>query len=135
MFDIATETPITFSQAAALQACRRQGKRVSTVTVWRWATRGVNGIILDTLQTPSGRITSKQALQRFFEALTESRLGRRSTAGSARTRRHRSPLRRQLDSERAARDLDARPREPSPTNPSPRRPSAGRGNREEGKQS
>ena len=68
MFDIATETPITFSQAAALQACRRQGKRVSTVTVWRWATRGVNGIILDTLQTPSGRITSKQALQRFFEA-------------------------------------------------------------------
>jgi hypothetical protein len=103
MIDIGSETVITLSQAAAEQPCRRQGKRVSTVTLWRWATRGSGGIILETLRTPSGRVTSREALQRFFEALTESRQAG-SSSGSARPAPlagHRSTARRQQDSEKA----------------------------------
>ncbi len=70
MIDIGSETLLTLSQAASQQPCRRQGKKVSTVTLWRWATSGSGGIILETLQTPSGRVTSREALQRFFERLS-----------------------------------------------------------------
>ena len=81
MIDIETESLLTFSQAAAEQPCRREGKRVSTVTLWRWSTRGSGGVILETLQTPSGRITSREAIARFFLALTEQR---QASSGSAR---------------------------------------------------
>ena len=91
MIDIGSETLLTFSQAAAEQPCRRQGKRVSTVTLWRWATSGSGGIVLETLQTPSGRVTSREALQRFFEALTESRQAGSSSARPAPLAGRRSP--------------------------------------------
>lgn len=104
MIDLETETLLTFSQAAAEQPCRREGKRVSTVTLWRWSTRGSGGVILETLQTPSGRVTSREAVARFFLALTEQR-----QASSARPVPplclRRSPARRQRDSERAEQQL------------------------------
>jgi hypothetical protein len=105
MIDIGSETLLTLSQAASLQACRRQGKKVSSVTLWRWATRGSGGVILETLRTPSGRVTSVQAIQRFFLALTESR---QAGSASARPFPHagrRSPSRRQRESKRAERLL------------------------------
>jgi hypothetical protein len=108
MIDSSSETLLTFSQAAAEQPCRRQGKRVSTVTLWRWATSGSHGVVLETLQTPSGRVTSREALQRFFLALTESRRDGPSSPGLAPPPvRRRSPARRQRDSERAGRILAA----------------------------
>jgi hypothetical protein len=110
MIDIETESLLTFSQAAAEQPCRRQGKRVSTVTLWRWSTRGCRGVILETLQTPSGRVTSREALQRFFEALTESRQASSSSVRPAPPLGRRSPSRRQRDSEKAAKILLARDR-------------------------
>jgi hypothetical protein len=101
MISVETETLLTLSQAAAKLPCRRQGKRVSCVTLWRWTTHGCKGHILETLQTPGGRVTSKEALQRFFEALTHSR-----QAGSVSTRPAplpggRSPSRRKRDNEKA----------------------------------
>ncbi len=106
MIDIETESLLTFSQAAAEQPCRRLGKRVSTVTLWRWATRGSGGVILETLQTPSGRVTSREAIARFFLALTEQR---QASSNSARPAPplclRRSPARRQRDSERAEQQL------------------------------
>jgi hypothetical protein len=105
MIDIGSETLLTFSQAAAEQPCRRQGKRVSTVTLRRWATRGSGGIILETLQTPSGRVTSREAIARFFLALTESRQAGSRSARPAPLKGGRSPSRRQRDSERAEREL------------------------------
>jgi hypothetical protein len=105
MIDTRTETTITLPQAAAEQPCRREGKKVSTITLWRWATKGCRGIILETLQTPSGRVTSREAIQRFFEALTESHQVSSGPATSAPLRGRRSPSRRQRDSERAEREL------------------------------
>jgi Protein of unknown function (DUF1580) len=109
MIDIESETLLTFSQAAFEQPCRRQGKRVSTVTLWRWATRGSGGVILETLQTPSGRVTSREAIARFFLALTEQRQASSSSARPAPPLgRRRSPSRRQHDSEKAERQLRQR---------------------------
>jgi len=108
MIDIGSETLLTLSQAASEQPCRRQGKRVSTVTLWRWATRGSGGVILETLQTPSGRVTSRAAIQRFFEALRESRRAGSSSNGPAPLPGRRSPSRRQRESEKAERYLAER---------------------------
>jgi hypothetical protein len=108
MIDIGSETLLTLSQAAAGQPCRRQGKRVSTVTLWRWATRGSGGVILETLQTPSGRVTSREALQRFFEALTETRQAGPSSARPAPLAGRHSASRRQRASEKEGRYLIGR---------------------------
>src|SRR5262245_46610531 len=100
MIDIASETLITFSQAAAEQPHRRQGKRVSTVTIWRWTTRGSGGVVLESLKTPSGRVTSRQAVQRFFETLTATRPSPSGPAERAHRTGPRSPARRQRESEK-----------------------------------
>jgi hypothetical protein len=105
MIDVGLETTITLAQAAAEQPCRREGKRVSTVTIWRWATRGVKGIVLETLQTPSGRVTSREALQRFFTALAESRQASSGSARPAPPLGRRSPSRRERDNKRAESQL------------------------------
>ena len=48
----------------------RGNKNLNYATVWRWATRGKDGIVLETIVTPSGRMTSKEAISRFFRALS-----------------------------------------------------------------
>ena len=67
MIALGTETLLTFSQAASELPRRRQGKGVSTVTLWRWATKGVCGITLETLRTPSGRVTTREAPRGFWK--------------------------------------------------------------------
>jgi hypothetical protein len=115
MIEFGSETLLTFSQAAAELPRRRQGKRVSTVTLWRWATKGVDGVTLETLRTPSGRVTTREALARFLEALTQRGQSYPSSSGPS-PGRYRSPARRQRDSERAERELlgpiDSPPRRP-----------------------
>jgi hypothetical protein len=69
--DIARETVLTFSQAAAQLPRRRRGRKPATSTIHRWATDGLHGIVLESLQCGGTRCTSVPALQRFFERLSE----------------------------------------------------------------
>jgi hypothetical protein len=71
--DFTTETVITFGEAASLLPRRRQGCKVAIQTFYRWAGCGVRGVILETLRTPSGLVTSREALMRFMERLSEAR--------------------------------------------------------------
>ena len=103
MIDIGTETLITLSQVAAEMPRRRQGKRVSVVTIWRWTKRGSHGILLESIETPSGKVTSREALARFLQALTERCQGGSSLVPPVQARR--SPVQRQRASERAERSL------------------------------
>jgi hypothetical protein len=48
----------------------RNGKRLSRYAGYRHALRGIKGVKLETVQLPSGRYTSVEAVQRFFAALT-----------------------------------------------------------------
>ena len=50
---------------------RRQGRPVNTATLYRWAKQGLKGVRLEVIQIGGSTCTSKSALQRFFNALTE----------------------------------------------------------------
>lgn len=67
MIDINREQLITFAQAARKFPRKNSGKRISAVTVSRWAIRGVNGRKLDSTKAGRTRLTSVEALQRFMQ--------------------------------------------------------------------
>jgi len=67
--DIHHENVLTFSEAAKLLPRRRAGRKTHVSTLYRWASRGVRGIVLETLQIGGTSCTSKEALQRFFDHL------------------------------------------------------------------
>ena len=70
MIDITFEELIPLSQAADELPRRRRGRKTHVSTLYRWATAGCRGIILETLQCGATRCTSREALQPFFERLT-----------------------------------------------------------------
>jgi hypothetical protein len=67
------ETIVSFAGAAKELPCRRRGRRIHLSTFHRWATVGCRGIVLESIQVGGTRCTSREALQRFFERLSESR--------------------------------------------------------------
>jgi hypothetical protein len=71
--DLVDEGLITLAEAAWLCPRRRRGQNVHTTTLYRWATRGVRGVLLEVIDTPSGLCTSKAAVKRFFGRLTAAR--------------------------------------------------------------
>src|SRR5438552_2514025 len=84
----------------------RNGKKLHSATVYRWAQRGVRGVILETLSIGGTRCTSIEALQRFFDALTPER----STSAPQATEQPPAPTpssRAQVAAARAGRGLDA----------------------------
>lgn len=69
MIDPEKEELLTLTQAASLIPSSHNGKKTSPSTVFRWATRGLKGIRLETLPI-GGKRTSRSALSRFFQALS-----------------------------------------------------------------
>lgn len=45
---------------------------VNLSTVWRWATRGVRGVVLESLRIGGKRFTTEEAFVRFANALTRA---------------------------------------------------------------
>jgi Protein of unknown function (DUF1580) len=70
MIDSTSETLISLSDAAKAVPRRRRGRKTHLSTLYRWATIGVRGVILETLQCGGSRVTSREAMQRFFERLS-----------------------------------------------------------------
>jgi len=71
MVDSINEKLLSLTQAArTLDVVRREGKRPNVATLYRWSTTGCRGVKLDTVQVGGTRCTSREALQRFFEALS-----------------------------------------------------------------
>jgi Protein of unknown function (DUF1580) len=62
------------SLISLVEAALQTPGRPHVSTVWRWATRGFRGIVLETITVAGKRFTSKEALCRFFEAT--DRVGR-----------------------------------------------------------
>ena len=52
---------------------RRNGKRIHISTVYRWTTRGIDGVVLSTTQVGNLRCTTPEMLQTFFQALAAKR--------------------------------------------------------------
>jgi hypothetical protein len=75
VIDTTVEKLITFSEAARVVPSRHPGRKLATVTVWRWAEYGVQGIKLESVYVGGSRYTSREALQRFAMATTTARQG------------------------------------------------------------
>ena len=104
MLDISTETLIPLARVPKAVPSRHPGKVVNVSTVWRWATSGCRGIRLETVTIGGGRFTSKEALQRFTERLSQPRTT--DGGGPPTAVGYRTAARRQRDSERAGRKLE-----------------------------
>lgn len=70
MIDHRTEIVRAFAEVAAGLPLRRGGKRVNVATLYRWASHGCRGVRLETIQIGGTKCTSQEALQRFFDRLS-----------------------------------------------------------------
>jgi hypothetical protein len=72
VIDSIREELISLTKAAEVLPHRRRGRKPHVSTLFRWATGGCRGVVLETLQVGGTRCTSREALQRFFEALSRN---------------------------------------------------------------
>jgi hypothetical protein len=71
--DLTRETPIPFRVLGAHPnlPTRRGGARIHVSTFHRWRSRGVRGVRLEAIRVGGTWCTSMQALQRFFDCLSQ----------------------------------------------------------------
>ena len=69
MIDLKNETVLSFTSATKHLPHRRAGKKPHVATLYRWASCGLRGIRLETIQVGGTLCTSLEALQRFFDGL------------------------------------------------------------------
>ncbi len=81
MSDFLSEQRLTLTQLA-----REEG--VSVPTPWRWAGRGVRGVVLETFSIGGRRYTTREAFRRFVDATTAAQPGA-TPAPATRTNRQR----------------------------------------------
>ena len=78
----ASEELLTLKEAAKTVPCRRGGSKTSVSCLYRWTNNGCRGIRLEYVQVGATRCTSREALTRFFSALTAQAETRQKTARS-----------------------------------------------------
>ena len=71
--DVARESVLSFGEAARYVGKLKGTKAIAFQTLFRWATKGCRGVVLGTICVGGARCTSKEALQRFFAAVTCAR--------------------------------------------------------------
>ena len=72
MIDAKNETLVALADVPPLLPKRRGGRPVSVSCVYRWSVgRGCRGIRLETTQVGGTRATSREAIQRFFDRLSQ----------------------------------------------------------------
>ena len=106
MIDSQKERLIPLAEAAVQVPGRRPGQSVGVSTLYRWIDLGVRGVRLESMACGGTLCTTAEAIQRFFEGVTEARRsGRPAPTSDAPTVRTEGQRRR--DSEAAAKRLDA----------------------------
>jgi hypothetical protein len=82
MIDLEREQPVTLDKAPGLIPAinavpgMEARKRLCSRTLYNWATRGRRGVVLETVPIGGVLVTTREALQRFFDRLVEARLAR-----------------------------------------------------------
>ena len=71
MIDLQRETIVSLSEATRHLPPRRRGKRPAVATLYRWASRGLRGVRLETIRVGGTLCTSLEALQRYCERLSD----------------------------------------------------------------
>jgi len=68
--DLTHEDVIPLREAPDLLPRLRRGRKVHVSTLYRWVSRGTNGVRLEAVKVGRTLVTSRQALQRFADRLT-----------------------------------------------------------------
>ncbi len=68
--DLTREVPITLAAAAKLFPKNARGKHPHVSQLYRYSTRGLRGIVLETIQAGAKKCTSREAVFRFFAGLS-----------------------------------------------------------------
>lgn len=71
MIDHSTEDILPLSKAAREKVLKHHGRPPHISTLYRWATRGIRGVRLETLLIGGARCTTRQAIYRFIERTNE----------------------------------------------------------------
>jgi hypothetical protein len=100
MIDIETETLIPLVDVPKNIPPSRSGRPMNRSAAFRWVQKGLRGVRLEAVQVGGRRMTSAQALSRFFSALSNN-------AGLATDPWPRTPRRRDKDIAGAHRDCEA----------------------------
>jgi hypothetical protein len=69
--NIETENIVSLTEATRILP-RRNGKRAAISTLWRWCRKGINGVRLEYIRVGRNIATSREALNRFYEALAQA---------------------------------------------------------------
>lgn len=69
MINATSDKIVTFTEAAKI-CPTLNGKRPSTVTIWRWATKGVRGVRLEHVRVGRRMVTTEEAINTFFRDLS-----------------------------------------------------------------
>ena len=94
MLNVANESFLTMTEATKVLP-----GRPNIATLWRWRTRGVRGVKLESCLVGGRRYTSREALDRFIE--------RSTAAGDGETLKPRTNRQRQAAISQAERELAA----------------------------
>ena len=70
MIDIETEQLVPIRQVPRLLPPRPSGRRVHISAVYRWMSRGIRGVVLESVKVGGSTYTSMEALQRFADRLS-----------------------------------------------------------------
>lgn len=73
MIKLCNETLIPIREAPRHLPKRPNGKRIHTSACYRWISRGVRGVRLDSIKIGGSTYTSMEALQRFGDRLATGR--------------------------------------------------------------
>jgi hypothetical protein len=73
--DLDRETVLTLTNATKHLPPLRRGRKIHVSTLYRWASKGISGVRLETLRLGGTTVTSTEALQRFADRLQRLRDG------------------------------------------------------------
>lgn len=98
MIDIGQEELIAVRDVPRALPKRPNGRRLHVSAVYRWISRGVRGVVLESARIGGSTYTSREAMARFAERLNGAATQPQQTL--------KPPHSRQMEIERAAKRLD-----------------------------
>lgn len=71
--DLRSEDVVTIAEAVQGLPPHQNGRKIHISTIYRWISRGIHGVRLESLKLGRRLVTSHEAIQRFAERLSEPR--------------------------------------------------------------
>jgi len=109
MIDLTKEQLITFKEATRILPKRPNGRHLHISAIYRWATKGTRGIVLESLRLGGRSYTTIQALQRYGDRLASA--GKESVSNTPRFRSRTREVQAREAAERVRQELGLHPPE------------------------